>query len=281
MSAFVQELAEEAAQEVVFHGEEGEKFTFAELATATNNFASDRLIGRGVVGNVHMGRLSDGREVAIKQFHDDLSIYASKYDPFVTHYDHDEFYQRSIEEFNTEHTILSHIRHKHIIRLFGCCTERQYKRKIKLSIWCWKKEVVLLQPMKRLLLVFEYMKNSSLDKHLHGSLSSSSPVTTSWSMRLEILLGVCRAIDYLHTHPTRPVIHRDIKPSNILLDSNWVTRLSDFGCSITWDDETEGSDYPMAGTLGYIDPECMIITMYPKPTMRHCDAGGIDWSKAS
>ncbi|XP_066162711.1 putative serine/threonine-protein kinase-like protein CCR3 [Oryza sativa Japonica Group] len=219
------ELAEEAAQEVVFRGEEGEKFTIAELATATNNFASDRLIGRGGVGNVYMGRLPDGREVAIKHF--------------------PEFHYTSIEddEFNAERIILSRIRHKGIIRLFGC----------------WP---MTTEP----LLVFEYMRNSSLDKHLHGSLSSSSPVATSWSMRMGILLGVSRAIEYLHTHPTRPVIHRDIKPSNILLDEAWVPRLSDFGLSVAWDGTDHCCDLSIDGTLGYIDPE-YFVTHSVKPTI--------------
>uniref|UniRef100_J3NA22 Protein kinase domain-containing protein n=1 Tax=Oryza brachyantha TaxID=4533 RepID=J3NA22_ORYBR len=217
--------AEEIAQEVVLHvnGGEGQKFTVVELETATNNFASERLIGRGGVSNVYMGRLADGREVAIKHF--------------------PQAYYRSIEEFDAEHTILSlsHIRHDHIIRLFGCCMEIE-----KIS-WFVKKRVMNV-------LVFEYMKNSSLDQHLHGSLSSSSPVTTSWSMRMEIPLGVSRAIEHLHNHAERPVIHRDIKLSNVLLDAAWVPRLSDFGCSVIWD-ERKCSHLPIVGTTGYLDPE--------------------------
>lgn len=238
---------------MVFRGEEGEKFTIAELATATNNFASDRLIGRGGVGNVYMGRLPDGREVAIKHF--------------------PEFHYTSIEddEFNAERIILSRIRHKGIIRLFGCCVERhKQEANNKRSTWFWKKKVAdagLQTPMTtEPLLVFEYMRNSSLDKHLHGSLSSSSPVATSWSMRMGILLGVSRAIEYLHTHPTRPVIHRDIKPSNILLDEAWVPRLSDFGLSVAWDGTDHCCDLSIDGTLGYIDPE-YFVTHSVKPTI--------------
>uniref|UniRef100_A0A0E0RBU6 Protein kinase domain-containing protein n=1 Tax=Oryza rufipogon TaxID=4529 RepID=A0A0E0RBU6_ORYRU len=63
----------ELQENVVLHGDEGEKFTFAELATATNNFAADREIGKGGFGTVYIGYLlPDGRdEVAIKRTHKD------------------------------------------------------------------------------------------------------------------------------------------------------------------------------------------------------------------
>uniref|UniRef100_A0A0D9XV40 Protein kinase domain-containing protein n=1 Tax=Leersia perrieri TaxID=77586 RepID=A0A0D9XV40_9ORYZ len=241
-----QEFAENLAEEVAAaHGEDGEKFTMAEIEAATNNFA--QLIGRGGVSNVYMGRLPDGLEVAIKIFTDCDS---------------------SNEEFVAERTILTQIRHKHIIRLIGCCLERQrYKKEMKRSRWFWKKKIMdVVEPvLEPPILVFEHMINSSLDKHIHGSLSSSSPVMTSWSMRMEILLGVSRAIEYLHTHTERPVIHRDIKLSNILLDKAWVPRLSDFGLAFAWD-EMECSDLPLSGTPGYCDPE-YFATNIAKPAI--------------
>uniref|UniRef100_A0A0E0BLZ7 MCAfunc domain-containing protein n=1 Tax=Oryza glumipatula TaxID=40148 RepID=A0A0E0BLZ7_9ORYZ len=57
---------------VVLHGDEGEKFTFEELAAATNNFAADREIGKGGFSTVYIGyHLRDWREVAIKRMHKD------------------------------------------------------------------------------------------------------------------------------------------------------------------------------------------------------------------
>uniref|UniRef100_A0A0D9XV35 Protein kinase domain-containing protein n=1 Tax=Leersia perrieri TaxID=77586 RepID=A0A0D9XV35_9ORYZ len=203
------EYAEDVAQAYILlpKDKEDEEFSFAELVAATNNFAPDRMIGKGSSSTVYMGRLADGREVAIKQFYKD--------------------------KFQSEHErILSHIRHNDIIRLLGCCLEERHEKKITCFPWFWRRQVV--EPSSNPLLVFEYMKNGSLDKHLHGSSSSSSsPVITSWRMRIEILLGVSQAIHCLHTQLDRVVIHRDIRPSNILLDEAWVPHLSDFGFSVT------------------------------------------------
>lgn len=132
--------------------------------------------------------------------------------------------------------ILPTLRHRHIIRLLGWCVAEKENS-----------------------LVYEYMKNGSLHDHLHGgapSSSSPSPVTTSWRKRMEILLGISRAIEYLHSHAVTPVIHRDVKASNILLDDTWAPRLADFGLSlkISWDD-VKGRNAPVMGTSGYADPE--------------------------
>ncbi|KAF0896245.1 hypothetical protein E2562_019727 [Oryza meyeriana var. granulata] len=192
--------ATQVAAKMVWKEPHGVKeFTFKELATATNNFSLDRKIGEGGFGSVYMGRLPDGRE----------------------------------EVFMAEMTILSSIRYKHIVPLYGYCVLVQEKRQLLPPFR--KKE------KKERLLIYEYMENRSLDLHLHGS--SSSPVTESWKTRIEILLGVSRAIEYLQSCGERPVIHRDFKPSNILLDASWAPHLADFGLALTWEGgDTENSE---------------------------------------
>uniref|UniRef100_A0A0D9XV22 Protein kinase domain-containing protein n=1 Tax=Leersia perrieri TaxID=77586 RepID=A0A0D9XV22_9ORYZ len=212
---------------------EVQEFDFKELAKATSNFAPDRKIGEGSFGRVYVGRLPDGREVAIKQLKQ-LSA-TSWWDGKV--------------DFMTEITILSPIRYKHIVPLYGYCMLVREKRQ-------------LLPPFRKKkdeehLIVYEYMANSSLDLHLYGSMSSPSPVTTSWKMRIEILLGVSRAIQYLQSYTERPVIHNDIKPSNILLDASWTPRLTDFGSALPW----EGPDHIVDcvyGSIGYLAPDTYV-----------------------
>lgn len=45
-------------------------------------------------------------------------------------------------------------------------------------------------------------------------------------MRLHIALGTARAVAYLHTAFSTPLIHRDIKSANILLDSSNKPKVS-------------------------------------------------------
>lgn len=206
-----------------------QEFNFKELAKATKNFAPERKIGEGSFGSVYMGRLPDERVVAIKhRSRNSLQGY---------------------KEFMAEITILSPIRYKHIVPLYGYC-----------DVLVEEKQRRLLPPFrkekeKEHLLVYEYMENGSLDHHLHGptSSSSSSPVMASWKTRMEILLGVSQAIEYLQYCGEQPIIHRDIKPSNILLDGNWVPRLTDFGLALTW--EGPGHEDTVVGTYGYAAPE--------------------------
>ncbi|XP_038713519.1 protein STRUBBELIG-RECEPTOR FAMILY 2-like [Tripterygium wilfordii] len=68
----------------------------------------------------------------------------------------------------------------------------------------------------------------------------------------EISLGVARGIEYLHRGCDMQILHFDIKPHNILLDENFVRKISDFGLAKLYstDDSTAAR-----GTIGYIAPE--------------------------
>ncbi|KAI8536684.1 hypothetical protein RHMOL_Rhmol10G0275700 [Rhododendron molle] len=136
------------------------------------------------------------------------------------------------DDFLAELTIINRLRHKHLVRLLG---------------WCHKHG--------KLLLVYEYMPNGSLDKHLFSD-ADSKPL--SWTLRLKIISGVAAALNYLHNEYDQKVVHRDLKASNVLLDSDFNARLGDFG--LAWALENEKTSYAEAegimGTLGYIAPEC-------------------------
>uniref|UniRef100_J3NA24 Protein kinase domain-containing protein n=1 Tax=Oryza brachyantha TaxID=4533 RepID=J3NA24_ORYBR len=217
------------SQEVVFYGDGAEEFTLKELIAATNKFAEQ--IGRGSFGNVYKGVLADGREVAIKSLGK-----ASRHG-----------WRSLLRELD----FLSRLRHKHIVHLHGSCVARQKRSLLSLR----RKDV----KQEEMLLVYEYMKNGSLAYNLHGHpSSSSSPVMSSWKTRVQILLGVSRAVEYLHDHAV--VIHRDIKPSNILLDASWAPRLTDFGVAVNCD-EARRRNIPVYGTPGYMDPELFITNL--------------------
>ncbi|CAO2840856.1 unnamed protein product [Amaranthus hypochondriacus] len=138
--------------------------------------------------------------------------------------------------FESELMLLSRVHHKHLVGLVGFCEERNER-----------------------LLVYEFMSNGALHDHLHSKNNNVSPLN-SWKMRIKIALDAARGIEYLHNYAVPPIIHRDIKSSNILLDANWVGRVSDFGLSLKGPESEEGSmSIKAVGTLGYIDPEYYVL----------------------
>ncbi|KAF8022144.1 hypothetical protein BT93_G2327 [Corymbia citriodora subsp. variegata] len=202
------------------HADKAEEFSLAELAEATGNFSLENKIGAGSFGVVYRGKLPDGRDVAIKR--SETSPRTKKF-------------QEKESAFESELSFLSRLHHKHLVRLVGYCEEKDER-----------------------LLVYEYMKNGALYDHLHNKDNverSSSPVN-SWKMRIKIALDAARGIEYLHNYAVPPIIHRDIKSSNILLDANWMARVSDFGLSLMGPESNHDlRPSKAAGTVGYIDPE--------------------------
>ncbi|XP_054778292.1 L-type lectin-domain containing receptor kinase IX.1-like [Prosopis cineraria] len=133
------------------------------------------------------------------------------------------------KEYATEVTIISQLRHKNLVQLIG---------------WCHKK--------KDLLLIYEYMPNGSLDSHLYCGKSF-----LTWQVRYNIALDLASALLYLHEGREQCVLHRDIKSSNIMLDSNFNAKIGDFGLARMVDHDKGSEITLMAGTMGYIAPECL------------------------
>ncbi|XP_050211253.1 putative serine/threonine-protein kinase-like protein CCR3 [Mercurialis annua] len=137
------------------------------------------------------------------------------------------------ENFDSEIEFLSRLHHKHLVRLIGFYEDENER-----------------------LLVYEYMKNGELSRHLHDKKFNemNNSMINSWKMRIKIALDAVRGIDYLHNYAVPPVIHRGIKSSNILLDSNWTARVAEFAFS-TPQSENGYKSINAAGAVGYVDPE--------------------------
>ncbi|CAN6338896.1 unnamed protein product [Urochloa humidicola] len=132
------------------------------------------------------------------------------------------------KEYASEVSIISRLRHRNLVQLIG---------------WC--------HGGGELLLVYELMPNGSLDTHLH------SDAGLPWPQRHDIVLGIGSALLYLHQDWEQCVLHRDIKPSNVMLDASFLAKLGDFGLARLVDHGRRSHTTVIAGTMGYMDPECM------------------------
>lgn len=138
--------------------------------------------------------------------------------------------RQGIREFLTEIDVITNVKHPNLVELIGCCVEGSNR-----------------------ILVYEYLKNSSLDRALLGS--NSEPADFTWSIRSTICLGVAQGLAYLHEEIASPIVHRDIKASNILLDKNYVPKIGDFGLAKLFPDNVTHISTRVAGTTGYLAPE--------------------------
>ncbi|KAK3404203.1 hypothetical protein EUGRSUZ_K00515 [Eucalyptus grandis] len=102
-------------------------------------------------------------------------------------------------------------------------------------------------------LVYDFMHNGSLDKHIF---SRGQGISLECKEVYEISLGVARGIEYLHRGCDIQILHFDIKPNNILLDRDFTPKVSDFGLARLYPTDYNTVSLTAArGTLGYMAPE--------------------------
>ncbi|KAK4766743.1 hypothetical protein SAY87_008385 [Trapa incisa] len=129
--------------------------------------------------------------------------------------------------FWAEVSTIGKINHMNLARMWGFCAEGRNR-----------------------LLVYEFVENQSLDKHLFGGNH------LRWNDVFRIALGVAKGLAYLHHECLEWVIHCDVKPENILLDSEFEPKIADFGLAKLLQRENVSSEFSMIrGTKGYMAPE--------------------------
>ncbi|TMW83262.1 hypothetical protein EJD97_002308, partial [Solanum chilense] len=87
-----------------------------------------------------------------------------------------------------------------------------------------------------------------------------------WPIRFKIAQGLASALLYLHEEWEQCVVHRDIKSTNIMLDSNYNAKLGDFGLARLVEHGKGSETTVLAGTMGYMAPECVTTGKANKET---------------
>ncbi|KAL6526322.1 hypothetical protein OROMI_029962 [Orobanche minor] len=120
--------------------------------------------------------------------------------------------------------------------------------------------------MKReMILVCDYMAGGTLSVHLYKLRKDShNNSSLTWKRRLNICIGAGRGLDYLHTG--HGVIHREVKTSNILLDENFVAKVSDFGLA-KHEDGSKLQSHVSTRTFVGIAERCLREDPKNRPTM--------------
>ncbi|XP_049412777.1 probably inactive leucine-rich repeat receptor-like protein kinase At5g48380 [Solanum stenotomum] len=142
------------------------------------------------------------------------------------------------EEFVSEITTLGSLRHPNLVPLIGFCSERDER-----------------------LLVYKYMPNGNLHEWLHST--DDKARLLDFPLRVKIVLGVAKALAWLHDGGNFHAVHGNISTQCILLDENFDPKLSNFWeatLAKTNDIDSNLSLFPIV--------ECLDFTTYKKDVYR-------------
>ncbi|KAL5739236.1 hypothetical protein ACOSQ2_028416 [Xanthoceras sorbifolium] len=192
---------------------------YEDIIEATEDFDIKYCIGTGGYGSVYKAQLPNGKVIALKKLHRSESD-----EPTFT------------KSFENEVRVLSEIRHRNIVKLYGFCLHKR----------C-------------MFLVYEYMDRGSLFCVLHND---DEAIELDWTKRVNTIKGIAHALSYLHHNCTLSIVHRDVSSNNILLNSKSEAFLADFGTARFLNSDSSNRTI-LAGTYGYIAPELaytMVVT---------------------
>lgn len=168
------------------------------------DFEIGRPLGRGKFGDVYLAREKKTKFI--------LAIKAIKKSQLL---------KAALEhQLRREIEIQSHLRHKHILRMYGYFYDE-----------------------KRIYIMLEYAPGGELYKHLTNRGHFSEHTTARY------ISDLAKALDYCHS---KHVIHRDIKPENLLIGQKNDVKIADFGWSVHTPSSRRST---LCGTLDYLPPE--------------------------
>ncbi|XP_057953794.1 MDIS1-interacting receptor like kinase 2-like [Malania oleifera] len=195
------------------------RIAYEDIIEATEDFDIRYCIGIGGYGSVYKAQLPSGKVVALKKLHH-LEAEEPAFD----------------NSFRNEVHMLTHIRHRNIVKLHGFCLHRR----------C-------------MFLIYEYIERGSLFCALRDD---DEALKLDWIKRTNIVKTTSHALSYMHHDCIPPIVHRDISSNNLLLNSQFEALVSDFGTARLLHSDSSNRTI-VAGTYGYIAPELaysMVVT---------------------
>ncbi|CAN1187570.1 Probable LRR receptor-like serine/threonine-protein kinase At3g47570 [Linum perenne] len=201
-----------------------QQLSYQRLYKATDGFSAANQVGVGSFGSVYKGVLDENSlvtNIAVKVFN----------------------LQRrgASKSFMAECEALKNIRHKNLVKILTVCSSVDSKG----------------NDFKAL--IYEFLANGSLEDWLHRPVGriDEPPKSLNFLQRVNIVIDIASAMDYLHNNCGTPIVHCDIKPSNILLDEDIVAHVGDFGLArfISPIADPSLSSIGIKGTVGYAPPE--------------------------
>ena len=134
--------------------------------------------------------------------------------------------EATLRSFDAECNAMRNLRHRNLVQIISSCSNPDFKS-----------------------LVMEFMSNGSVEIWLY-----SDNYCLNFLQRLNIMIDVASALEYLHHGSSIPVVHCDLKPTNVLLDEDMIAHVSDFGISKLLDEGHSKTHTKTLATLGYVAP---------------------------
>jgi LRR receptor-like serine/threonine-protein kinase FLS2 len=142
----------------------------------------------------------------------------------------------AFKSFDAECEVLRNIRHRNQIKIISVCSSIDFKA-----------------------LILEYIPNGNLENWLY-----SDNHYLSMLQRLNIMIDVAWALEYLHYGYSTPIVHCDLKPNNILLDEDMVAHVTDFGTAKLLGDGDSMKRTMTLATIGYMAPGEFLVFIIPR-----------------
>jgi LRR receptor-like serine/threonine-protein kinase FLS2 len=137
----------------------------------------------------------------------------------------------AFKSFDTECEVLRNIRHRNLVKIISTCSNIDF-------------EAFLL----------EYMPNGNIENWLY-----SQDRCLNILQRLNIMMDITSALEYLHYGYSTSIVHCDLKPNKILLDGDMVAHVADFGIAKLLGDGDSIMRTMTLATIGYMAPGNVFI----------------------